>query len=104
MKVADNYGWTAYHYVACNDLYTIVGDLVHANKSMCYLADKDYKRTGFHIAAYRGNVRVMKEFLKYFPDSWEIVDGSGRNILHIAVEQGRKEVIRFILSQAGKFA
>lgn len=99
VKVADNYGWTAYHYVAYNNLYKIVKDLVGADKSVGYLVDTDYKRTALHLASYRGNVRVMKELLKYFPDCWEIVDGAGRNIFHIAVEQNRKEVMRFILSR-----
>lgn len=49
MKVADNYGWTVYHYVAYNDLHTIVEDLVRADKSVGYLSDKEYKRTPLHV-------------------------------------------------------
>ncbi|KAL1804306.1 hypothetical protein ACET3Z_032953 [Daucus carota] len=41
----------------------------------------------------------MEKLVEYFPDCWEMVDGNGQNILHIAVEQERKEVIRYILSQ-----
>lgn len=103
IKVADNYGWTAFHYVAYNDLYTVVEDLVSADKySVAYLADKKHERTPLHVAAYKGNVRVMKELVKYYPDSWETVDGNGQNILHIAVEQDEKEVIKFILLQGCK--
>ncbi|KAK1401288.1 hypothetical protein POM88_000893 [Heracleum sosnowskyi] len=100
-KVVDNYGWTAYHYVAYNNLDTIVEALVGdgADKSVAYLQDNEYKRTALHVAACKGNLRVLKKLIEYFPDSWEIEDGSGRNIFHIAVEQNRKEVIDFIMSR-----
>ncbi|KAL1802554.1 hypothetical protein ACET3Z_031201 [Daucus carota] len=61
-----------------------------------------YGRTPLHIAAYTGNVGVMRSFVQHFPDCWEITDGSGRNILHIAVEEDRKEVIDYILSRGFK--
>lgn len=88
----DKYGWTILHYVAYNDLYERVG----------YLRDRRYGRTALHVAAYEGNIRVMEKLLKYFPGSWEIVDVRNQNILHIAIERDKKEVIRFILSQDRK--
>lgn len=99
IKKADDYGWTAFHYVAYNDLHTIVEDLVVADKFVGHRTDKYHGRTALHIAAYQGNVRVMKKLVEYYPDSWEIVDCHGNNILHITVEQNQKEVIKFILSQ-----
>lgn len=100
VKEVDNYGWTAFHYVACNDLYTIVEDLVNADKSAGYVADKEYKRTALHLAAYKGNIRVMKKLLEYYPDTWDILDGKDQNILHMAVDQDERVVIHFILSQS----
>ncbi|XP_063941192.1 protein ACCELERATED CELL DEATH 6-like [Daucus carota subsp. sativus] len=104
LKEVDDYGWTVFHYAAHNDLHTIVeliiGLLVaDEDKYVAYHKDKMYGRTPLHIAAYTGNVDVMKTFVKHFPDCWEITDGSGRNILHIAVEEDRKGVIDYILSR-----
>ncbi|KAK1401085.1 hypothetical protein POM88_000690 [Heracleum sosnowskyi] len=101
-KATDNYGWTVFHYVAFNDLYTIVEYLVGADKSMGYRTDDKYKRTALHVAAYKGNVRVTQKLLEYYPDCWDIVDGKGQNMLHIAVNKDRKEMIRFILLQGRK--
>ncbi|KAL1804301.1 hypothetical protein ACET3Z_032948 [Daucus carota] len=98
----DDNGWTVFHYVACNDLYTIVENLVGKDKSVGYLRDNKYKRTALHVAAYKGNVRVMEKLLQYYPSCWDMVDKNGQNIMHIAVEQNRKEVIRYILSQGCK--
>ncbi|KAL8157555.1 uncharacterized protein LOC141714195 [Apium graveolens] len=103
VEVQDDNGWTAFHVVAYNKLYEIIEVLVDAeadagNKSAGYKLDKE-KRTAFHIAARVGAVGVMDELLKYYPDSWEMVDGMGRNVLHIAVEEKDKWLIIFILSQ-----
>ncbi|KAK1400687.1 hypothetical protein POM88_000292 [Heracleum sosnowskyi] len=98
MNVSDDYGWTVYHYLAYNDLHKIVHDLVSVDKSVGYRTDKEHKRTPLHVAAYEGKLNVMKELKKYFPDSLETVDGNGQNILHIAAEKEREEVISFILS------
>nr|XP_017226247.1 PREDICTED: ankyrin repeat-containing protein At3g12360-like isoform X3 [Daucus carota subsp. sativus] len=72
------------------------------DKYVAYHKDKMYGRTPLHIAAYTGNVGVMITFVHHFPDCWEITDGSGRNILHIAVEEDRKEVIDYILFRGFK--
>ncbi|KAK1382997.1 hypothetical protein POM88_020732 [Heracleum sosnowskyi] len=84
------------------DTQIITTILPSADKSVAYLVDKEYKRTALHVATDRGNVRVMKELVKYIPDCLEIVDVGGRNILHIAMKQGQKEMIRFILSQGSR--
>lgn len=101
IKIADGYGWTAFHHVAYND-HTIVEDLVVADKPVGHQVDKCHGRTAFHVAAYQGNVRVMKKLVGYYPDSWGLIDQDARNILHIAVQQDQKEVIKFILSQGRK--
>ena len=87
----DDNGWTVFHYVACNNLYTIVENLVGGDTSAGYLRDNKYKRTALHVAAYKGNVRVMEKLLQYYPSCWDMVDKNGQNIMHIAVEQNRKE-------------
>ncbi|KAL1804396.1 hypothetical protein ACET3Z_033043 [Daucus carota] len=98
IKKADSYGWTAFHYAAHNDLYSIVKDLVAADKSVGYLTDLYHGKTALHVAAYQGNYIVMHKLVQYFPDSLQTVDWQGRNILHIAAEQDQKKVINFIMS------
>ncbi|KAL8107323.1 protein ACCELERATED CELL DEATH 6-like [Apium graveolens] len=98
-KVADNNGWTAFHFAAHNNLWASIKDLVNADKPVAYYADKKYKRTAIHIASYKGHTVVLSELLKYLPDAWESVDGNSQNILHIAVKQKQKIVISFILSK-----
>ena len=99
IKVQDNYGWTVFHYVTYNDLYTTIEVLAGAGKSVAYLSDYCNNRTALHVAAYKGNIRVIEKLVEYFPDCWEMVDKNHQNILHIAVEKDRKEVIRYFLAQ-----
>lgn len=105
VEVQDDNGWTAFHFVAYNNLHKIIEVLVDAEakfagnkQSVGYKLDKE-NRSAFHVAARVGAVPVMYELLKYYPDSWEIVDGMGRNVLHIAVEEEHEFVISYILSQ-----
>ncbi|KAF1002028.1 protein ACCELERATED CELL DEATH 6-like [Apium graveolens] len=103
VEVEDDYGWTVFHFAAYKHFHRIVElllaeDKYVGNRSVVYKLDKK-GRIAFHLAAYEGAVRVMVELLKYYPDSWEIVDGSGRNVLHIAVEKKQRRVITYILSQ-----
>lgn len=98
IKVADDNGWTAFHYAAHNNLYKSVEFLINVDKSAVYLADKKHKRTAIHVAAYKGHMMVLEVLLKYMPDAWESADRNGQNILHISVMQNQKSVIEFILS------
>ncbi|KAL8111591.1 protein ACCELERATED CELL DEATH 6-like [Apium graveolens] len=107
IKIADNHGWTAYHYVAYNGIYEIVKDLVRVDKSVGYLVEKEHKRTALHIAAYSNKIDTLWELVKCFPDCWEVVDGNGQNILHIALEQyisnpRAAHTVRFIIRQGFK--
>lgn len=99
MKVADNYGWTVYHYAAYNDLYTVVTDLASVDVSVGYQLDNEHKRTPLHVAAYEGHTSVLAALMRVYPDSWEISDGNGKNLMHLAVEKDRKAVVSLILSR-----
>lgn len=94
----DNYGWTAFHYAAFNNIHGIVKRLVRVDKSVGYLVDTEHKRTPLHVATFKGNMLVMKELVKYFPDSWDMVDGNFQNILHIGVQHRHLSVIRYKMS------
>ncbi|KAL8108570.1 hypothetical protein AgCh_024879 [Apium graveolens] len=97
-KEADNYGWTVYHYAAYNNLHKIVEDLLCVDKFGGNLPDKEHKRTPLHVAAYQGHDDVMRVLLSYYPDSWEIADGNGKNVFHLAVEKEQYGVVNLILS------
>ncbi|RWR85154.1 protein ACCELERATED CELL DEATH 6-like protein isoform X2 [Cinnamomum micranthum f. kanehirae] len=58
--------------------------------------DKD-GRSPFLVAANNGHVGVIKELLRFCPDSVEVADKRGRNVLHVAVKSGRLEVMKYIL-------
>ncbi|CAH2068891.1 unnamed protein product [Thlaspi arvense] len=66
-------------------------------------ADPTYWRDPFgwccpiHMAAMKGHVEIVREFLERFPDLREILNGSGQNILHMAAESGRAKVVSYIL-------
>lgn len=45
----------------------------------------------------KGHIDVIKELLKQYYDPCELHDRDGRNILHIAAESGRYNVVRYVL-------
>ncbi|KAL1834543.1 hypothetical protein ACET3Z_004194 [Daucus carota] len=102
--VLDNNGWSAFHFAADNDLpYSVDFLLSWANINVAYIADKKYKKTAFHVAAYKGYTNVIEKFLEYLPDIVDSVDGNGQNILHIAIKQNQNFLLKFILSKTWKF-
>ncbi|KAL1834545.1 hypothetical protein ACET3Z_004196 [Daucus carota] len=103
INVADHDGWTAFHFAADNNRCYSIGYLLGVNRYLAYLPDQKYKKTALHIAAYKGYHKVVEKLLEYLPDMWESVDGNGQNILHIAVQQYKKPLLKFILSKTRKF-
>lgn len=49
------------HYAARYNNQLIIEDLIEADKSVAYVADKNANRTALHIAASRGMIEVYKE-------------------------------------------
>ncbi|KAF5941772.1 hypothetical protein HYC85_019414 [Camellia sinensis] len=90
IKEADEYGWTPLHYTAhCH---------TKKDKSAAYIttADKDDEKTTLHIAATEGCKSVMKEILLQYSNCWEMVNGKGQNVLHVAMDMGEKDAVEFI--------
>ncbi|KAG5233400.1 hypothetical protein OIU76_015961 [Salix suchowensis] len=52
-----------------------------------------------HIACKNDSVDVVKEFLKSTPFPKEFLNYKGQNILHVAAENGKDRVVRYILRQ-----
>ncbi|KAF7144438.1 hypothetical protein RHSIM_Rhsim04G0193100 [Rhododendron simsii] len=98
-KQADASGWTPLHYAALFGHVTRAKEILNTDKSVAYIADKDNKKIALHLAASQGHVRVMEELISQCPDCWEMVDGRGQNILHIAAKYKKKRAIKFILEK-----
>ncbi|XP_059629856.1 protein ACCELERATED CELL DEATH 6-like [Cornus florida] len=80
---------------------TAVKQLLDLDKSVAYLAAKtDDNKTALHLAASQGHLDIMKELFSYCPDCWEMTNTKGQNILHIAVEHDKYEIIEFILENS----
>ena len=52
-----------------------------------------------HLACKNDSVDVVKEFLKITPFPKEFLNEKGQNILHVAAENGKGNVVRYILRQ-----
>ncbi|KAH7837011.1 hypothetical protein Vadar_008527 [Vaccinium darrowii] len=115
----DVYGWTALHYAACNGSEKGVKELLAVDRSGVYITSKtectivsrrgvssessfpnDGLGTPLHIAAAYGHISVIEALLSYSPDCWEVVDGNGQNVLHIAVDMNMESVIKFLVNQS----
>ncbi|MCH91695.1 serine/threonine protein phosphatase 6 regulatory ankyrin repeat subunit C [Trifolium medium] len=64
----------------------------------CTIQRDKYGYFPIHLASHGGHVEVVKKLLEYCPDPTEMLDTSRRrNILHIASNYGKHEVVRYIL-------
>ncbi|PUZ62544.1 hypothetical protein GQ55_4G367100 [Panicum hallii var. hallii] len=71
--------------------------LLHANVSTAYQADNGGSYP-IHVAAWSGDVGVVRMLLKKCPDSATLRDGKGRTFLHVAAEAEEEEhdVVRYV--------
>ncbi|KAA8524428.1 hypothetical protein F0562_010848 [Nyssa sinensis] len=68
------------------------------NLDMTFFSDSGWH--GFfpiHWASFRGRVKIIDEFFKGCPSSWKLLNKEGQNILHVAAERGKANVVRYIL-------
>ncbi|CAK7349812.1 unnamed protein product [Dovyalis caffra] len=49
-----------------------------------------------HIASAKGYVELVKQFLQRCPDSRELLNGDGQNILHVAVKNGKSHIPKIV--------
>ncbi|KAG5222639.1 ankyrin [Salix suchowensis] len=91
-----------------------MGNSLHYASSIGFLEGVQFLLDKFHDGAYGRNpegnypihlackshsVRVVKEYLKKFPYPKEFLNKKGQNILHVAAESGKGNVIACILRQ-----
>ncbi|KDP24145.1 hypothetical protein JCGZ_25802 [Jatropha curcas] len=52
-----------------------------------------------HFACKMGHLKIVNELLNEWPNPMEFVDNKGRNILHVAAEHGRENVLKYLLKR-----
>lgn len=65
-----------------------------------FKTDKD----GFcpiHLASKNGHVKIIEILLDHYPDAREFLSKEGHNILHVAAENGKDNVVKYILKNEG---
>ncbi|KAA8525041.1 hypothetical protein F0562_011465 [Nyssa sinensis] len=94
----DDEGRTPLSFAASVGYLDGVRYFLDKNLDITYLRDLNWK--GFfpiHWASIRGHVKIIDEFLKRCPSSWKLLNAEGQNILHVAAESGKANVVRYIL-------
>ncbi|KAM7462920.1 hypothetical protein LguiA_031041 [Lonicera macranthoides] len=86
-------------YAAHLGFAKVVNELLRADESIGYIADRDDKNTALFIAASAGHISVMKELISHCPSCWHMVNAKERNVLHIAIEHEQKNVIEYLLEE-----
>ncbi|KAL7177773.1 hypothetical protein ACSBR2_031019 [Camellia fascicularis] len=102
IKEIDEYRWTPLHYATHHGNVNGVKRVLEKDKSVAYITtdEEDDEKTALHIAAARGNVRVMEELLSQCLDCWAMVNSKRQNILHIAVDMEQEEMIKYIFEKS----
>ncbi|XP_056173322.1 ankyrin repeat-containing protein At5g02620-like [Syzygium oleosum] len=93
----DNDGRTALHFAAKAKEKDIAALLLRTDPSSAYARDLTHGRTPLLEAALSGHLCVMREILEHCPDTVEIADEEGQNVVHLALKCGpshSKEVLR----------
>ncbi|GAY42375.1 hypothetical protein CUMW_066370 [Citrus unshiu] len=97
IKETDQYGWTPIHYAAYYGNYGTVNLLLETDQSASNIADKDRKMTALHLAAGKGDARIVEAIISKNPECYELVDNRGWNFLHYAVVSFRVEKLTNLL-------
>nr|GMD65750.1 protein ACCELERATED CELL DEATH 6-like [Ipomoea batatas] len=96
-KLVDEDWWSPLHFAAHFDHAMIARMLLEHDSSIAYNRNKEGK-TALHIAASHGHTNTMLELILQCPDCYEVVDYSGRNVLHIAVESNQASAVKVLLN------
>lgn len=98
----DNLGWTALHHAVYHEFNSIIYGIIEAQKMFEHqFVYEDLTSTPFHVAAGKGYTSTLLLLMQLWPSSssaYMAVDKMGRNILHLAALQSKKEMIRGILN------
>ncbi|XP_075497935.1 protein ACCELERATED CELL DEATH 6-like isoform X1 [Primulina tabacum] len=97
IKLQDGRGRLPLHYAASLGYVEVVLYLLKGNASCATRRDKSGSLP-IHLAAVEGHLATICLLLNYCPaDPVELLDKNGRNILHLAAENGKLNVVNYIL-------
>lgn len=69
--------------------------LLENDKSSAYIADSS-GLFPVHVASSMGYLELVIQLFEFCPDSDELLDGRGKNFLHIAVDKRKVRVVRWV--------
>uniref|UniRef100_A0A803NM18 PGG domain-containing protein n=1 Tax=Cannabis sativa TaxID=3483 RepID=A0A803NM18_CANSA len=105
-RQADKDGFIPLHYAvmptsSSDNNLEIVKMLLEKDESSAYFKDKD-GTTALQIAASNrfGGYELVKEILSRCPDSYEVVDEKGKNLLHYAMRRQSPSTLKLILDHS----
>ncbi|KAF3338301.1 ankyrin repeat-containing protein [Carex littledalei] len=89
------------HLVASTGNHKIAKLLLDKDRSLAYIKDSDGSFP-VHAAVRMGHVKMIVLLLQRCPDSGQLLDGNGRNFLHIAMEAKNSYIIFKLLKKSKK--
>ncbi|RLN01072.1 hypothetical protein C2845_PM06G20330 [Panicum miliaceum] len=92
-KKVDNSGNTALHHAASAGKIGAVKLLLQKDSSLAYIPDVDGLFPA-HTAAKMGKIDVIELLMETCPNSDELLDNRGRNVLHCAIEHRKEKVVQ----------
>ncbi|KAL7113668.1 hypothetical protein ACP275_04G074700 [Erythranthe tilingii] len=102
MQSRDVEGRTPFPHAASLGYLEVVRDLL---KHYTFGAnERNYDESGslpIHLASKGGHLGVVELLLQHSYDAEELLDNSGRNILHVAAENGRYNIVSYVLKDPG---
>ena len=96
LNVKDMDGKTAWDYAFYHNNFDALRMILSKDVSFGYQIITEDGKAAIHIAACLGNRKTIGILISRCPGCFELVDSKGRNILHLAVENKKQEVIEFI--------
>ncbi|KAL5972798.1 hypothetical protein ACLOJK_039604 [Asimina triloba] len=96
----DCHGRTPLHYAASQGDHEMVAGLLESDVSTAYIPDKD-SFFPIHMAACNSHVGIIRDLLRCCPDSGELVDARGWNVLHVAIDRKDLRVVKYVLQAPG---
>lgn len=101
LSFADDQGWTPLHYGAYHEFDSILDAIIDTQKNVGYqFVYEDTMTTPFHVAANMGYTSTLIRLIQLWPSSssaYTSTEKNGQNILHLAANKNKKEMIQSIL-------
>ena len=97
VNVADNGGWTAFHFSARNGSYELFKLFADMGASINMKSNEGWNC--LHIAAKAGHVNLCKMLIERQNFNVYVTDNDGRTVLHHSAELGSYELVNFFVNK-----